>query len=257
MSWLGKILGGVAGFSFGGPLGALVGATLGHQFFDKAAARADAERAEADPDQAKLAFFTATFYVMGHIAKADGRVTREEVDMAKEVMDQWDFDPQSREFARNLFRQGRDSEIPLDEVLDQLREECRGSNIIRAFVEIQIDTAIVDGSLHPAERRVLEHICQRLRLPSGTLEAMLREAHTSTGVDSDSSSTDEAYALLELKEDCSDEDLKRSYRRMMNRYHPDKLASKGLPDEMMRMATEKAREIKAAYEHLRQVRGTK
>ncbi|MBF2761056.1 MAG: DnaJ domain-containing protein [Ectothiorhodospiraceae bacterium AqS1] len=70
-------------------------------------------------------------------------------------------------------------------------------------------------------------------------------------------STAEAYALLELKKGCSPEELKRAYRRMMNRYHPDKLASKGLPEEMMRIATEKTRKIKAAYEHLRQVHSTR
>ncbi len=149
MSWLGKILGGVAGFSFGGPIGALVGAALGHQFFDKSAVNAGENNAESAVDNSKLAFFTATFWVMGHIAKADGRVTKDEVDMARDVMRQWELDSEDREFARSLFRQGRDdSNIALDEVLDQLRRQCRGSRILRVFLEIQVETAVIDGELH-------------------------------------------------------------------------------------------------------------
>ena len=260
MSWLGKILGGVAGFSFGGPIGALVGAALGHQLFDKTAVTAGESNAEAAIDNSKLAFFTATFWVMGHIAKADGRVTKNEVDLAKDIMRQWNLDSDDREFARKLFRQGRDdSSIALDEVLDQLRRQCRGSMILRVFLEIQVETAVIDGTLHPGESALLDHICQRLHLPATELEAMLRQRRRQESGSGGSSdlSTAEAYALLELEKDCSETDLKRAYRRMMNRYHPDKLASKGLPEEMMRVATEKTRQIKAAYEHLRQVHGTK
>ncbi|WP_025772446.1 co-chaperone DjlA [Thioalkalivibrio sp. HK1] len=266
MSWLGKILGGVAGFSFGGPIGALVGAALGHQFFDKNAVTAGENNAEAAVDHSKLAFFTASFWVMGHIAKADGRVTKNEVDLAKDLMHQWNLDSDDRKFARTLFRQGRDdSNIALDEVLDQLRRQCRGSSILRVFLEIQVETAVVDSELHPGEYNVLRHICQRLHLPETELQAMLnqrRRQESGPDESSDSSTanayaTDEAYTLLELDKNCSLDDIKRAYRRMMNRYHPDKLASKGLPEEMMRIATEKTRQIKAAYEHLRQVHGAK
>ena len=127
------------------------------------------------------------------------------------------------------------------------------------FVEILMHAAFADGELHARERALLEAICARLRLPAGELdrlEAMLRaERHARAGKASDALSPGDAYAILGVEESCSDAELKRAYRRMMSRHHPDKLVAKGLPEEMMRVATEKTREIKAAYDRLKEVRG--
>ena len=279
MSWLGKILGGTLGFALGGPIGALVGVALGHNF-DRSA-RSGRGRGWTDPDfldaddagdfldapdhldpreRTQTAFFTATFSVMGHLAKADGHVTRDEIQLASRVMDEMRLSDAHRRLARRLFREGRADDFPVDEVLDQLRRECRYSgNLITMFVEILLHAAFADGALHAQERALLESICTRLRLPAGELhrlEAMVRaEHHARSGKPSDALSPADAYAILGVDETCSDAELKRAYRRMMNRHHPDKLVAKGLPEEMMRVATEKTREIKAAWDRLKEVRG--
>ena len=279
MSWLGKILGGTLGFALGGPLGALVGVALGHNF-DRSARSgrglgwADSDLLDAgdasdfldapdslDPrERTQTAFFTATFAVMGHLAKADGLVTHDEIRLAARVMDEMQLSDTHRRLAQRLFREGRSPDFPVGEVLDQLRRECRySSNLITMFVEILVHAAYADGELHAQERALLESICARLRLPAGELErleAMVRaELHARGGKPSDALSAADAYAILGVDEDCSDAELKRAYRRMMNRHHPDKLVAKGLPEEMMQVATEKTREIKAAYDRLKEVRG--
>ena len=277
MAWLGKILGGALGFAIGGPIGALVGVALGHNL-DRSAR---AGRGWTDPDlldaddaadfldspelldpreRTQTAFFTATFAVMGHLAKADGVVTRDEIRLASRVMDEMRLSAAHRRLAERLFREGRAADFPVGEVLDQLRRECRYSgHLITMFVEILLHAAFADGELHAQERALLESICARLRLPAGELErleAMVRaEHHARSGKPSDALSAGDAYAILGVDETCSDAELKRAYRRMMNRHHPDKLVAKGLPEEMMRVATEKTREIKAAYDRLKEVRG--
>ena len=282
MSWLGKVLGGALGFALGGPLGALVGVALGHNL-DRSA-RPDRGRGRVDPDfldysdspdfldssdspdfldsreRTQTAFFTATFSVMGHLAKADGHVTRDEIRLAARVMDEMQLTGAHRRLAQRLFREGRAPDFPIGEVLDQLRRECRYSaHLITMFVEILLHAAFADGELHAQERTLLESICTRLRLPAGELdrlEAMVRaEQHARGSSASDALSAGDAYAILGVEETCTDAELKRAYRRMMNRHHPDKLVAKGLPEEMMRLATEKTREIKAAYDRLKQVRG--
>ena len=279
MSWLGKILGGTLGFALGGPLGALVGVALGHNL-DRAA-QSNRGRGWIDSDlldssdsddyldspefldpreRTQTAFFTATFAVMGHLAKADGHVTRDEIRLAARVMDEMQLTEAHRQLAQRLFREGRAPDFPVGEVLDQLRRECRFStHLITMFVEILLHAAFADGTLHSQERALIESICARLRLPArelDRLEAMVRaEHHARGGKPSDALSTDDAYAILGVEESCSDVELKRAYRRMMNRHHPDKLVAKGLPEEMMRVATEKTREIKAAYDRLKEVRG--
>ena len=277
MSWLGKILGGTLGFALGGPLGALVGVALGHNF-DRSARSGqgwtDSGFLDADgtgdfldaPDhldpreRTQTAFFTATFSVMGHLAKADGLVTRDEIQLASRVMDEMRLSDAHRQLARRLFREGYAADFPVGEVLDQLRRECRYSgHLITMFVEILLHAAFADGALHAQERALLESICTRLRLPAGELdrlEAMVRaEHHARSGKPSDALSPADAYAILGVDETCPDAELKRAYRRMMNRHHPDKLVAKGLPEEMMRVATEKTREIKAAWDRLKVVRG--
>ena len=283
MSWLGKVLGGALGFALGGPLGALIGVSLGHNFDRAARSRRGPGWADADvlgsaespdfldapdsPDsldpreRTQTAFFTATFSVMGHLAKADGVVTGDEVRLAARVMDEMQLGDAHRRLAQRLFREGRSPDFPIGDVLDQLRRECRySSHLVTMFVEILIHAAYADGELHARERALLESICARLRLPAGELdriEASVRaeEHHARGGKPSDALSPADAYAILGVDESCSDAELKKAYRRMMNRHHPDKLVAKGLPEEMMRIATVKTREIKAAYDRLKEVRG--
>ena len=90
MSWWGKILGGSFGYMLGGPLGALLGAALGHQF-DRginSGAIEFGQFRQGDTERVQTAFFTTTFLVMGHLAKADGRVSESEIAAAQFIMQQ-------------------------------------------------------------------------------------------------------------------------------------------------------------------------
>ena len=262
MSWWGKLLGGTFGFMLGGPIGALFGAALGHGFdrgiSSNLRALPEADAQATRKERAQAAFFTATFGVMGHIAKADGRVSPEEIRLAGAVMDQLGMRGDMRTAARHLFNEGKAPDFPLDDILAQLRRECRYSlNLARLFVEIQLRAAYADGTVHPAERRLLDHIAGGLGLAAHELAQLERMVRAQIGPgDPDAPlSTEDACAVLGVSPDASDVEVKRAYRRLMNRHHPDKLVAKGLPEEMMRAATEKTREIKAAYERVKEARG--
>ena len=195
---------------------------------------------------------------MGHISKADGRVSQEEIRLAGAVMDQLGLRGRMREAAQSLFNAGRAPDFPLDEVLAQFRRECRYSlNLARLFVEIQVQAAYADGDVHPAERRLLDYIAEVLGLAEGELEQLEAavRAHAGPGGAAATLSAEDAYAILGVSAQADDADVKRAYRRLMNRHHPDKLVSKGLPEEMMQAATEKTREIKAAYDRVKEARG--
>ena len=263
MGWWGKLIGGTFGYLLGGPLGALVGTALGHHF-DAGLGRVTTpqDRDFGPQERTQTAFFTATFSVMGHIAKADGRVTPDEIQLASGVMDQMSLAPELRRVAQNLFAEGKAADFPLDEVLEQLRRECHyRQHLARVFLEIQVHAAYADGSIHPDEREVLEHICRRLRLPAGELshlEAMLHaEPHRYRGAKAAPASgisLADAYGVLGVGHGASVDEVKRAYRRLMNQHHPDKLVSKGLPEEMMQLAKEKTQEIKAAYDRVMEAR---
>ena len=272
LSWWGKLVGGAFGFMLGGPLGALLGAALGHRF-DKGLEDLpdDALAWEAgDRERVQTAFFTATFSVMGRVAKADGQVSQYEIRLAEQVMTQMSLSTEMRQTAIHLFNEGKADGFPLDEVLEQFRREChRRQNLIQMFVEIQLQAAYADGQMDAAEEALLLHICDRLNVSEfiyRRLEQMIRAERHYAGAGPETGrgrqprqpqqlTAKDAYAILNVSERATDKEVKQSYRRLMSQHHPDKLVAKGLPEEMMKLAAQKTDEIRKAYERIKQVRG--
>ncbi|MDH3712645.1 MAG: co-chaperone DjlA [Gammaproteobacteria bacterium] len=258
MAWWGKLIGGAFGFMLGGPLGALLGAALGHNF-DRGLK--GLEFSPGDQERVQTAFFTATFSVMGYVAKADGRVTPEEIQLAQAVMDQMQLDADRRRAAIKLFDEGKRPDFPLDDVVTQFRHEChRRSTLMQMFVEIQLQAAYADGAMHAEERRLLLHICDLLGFSRHIFEHLDAIIRASVGVRAGADQRTPrqklktAYQVLDIKESASDADVKRAYRRLMSQHHPDKLVSKGLPEEMIELAKQKTQEIRKAYEEVKERR---
>jgi len=268
MNWWGKIIGGSFGFMLGGPLGALLGAAIGHNF-DKGLKAVSDDFSPGAQARVQTAFFTATFSVMGHLAKADGRVSRDEIEVARQVMLQMQLDPEQQRVAQALFSEGKQDHFELDAVLAQFRREClRRHNLLQMFIEIQLHAAYADGHMHPNERHLLEHVCDLLgfsRLHFQKLLGMVqaqRHFHQEGRAGYQQSRTEphrdmlkDAYVVLGISESATDAEVKKAYRRLMNEHHPDKLVAKGMPEEMVKLATEKSQEIRAAYDTLRETRG--
>ncbi|MGK0298221.1 MAG: DnaJ like chaperone protein, partial [Gammaproteobacteria bacterium] len=155
MSWWGKVIGGTFGFMIGGPLGALMGAAFGHNF-DQGLQGMSAGNGNYQDKQFRIqtAFFTATFSVMGHVCKADGTVSEDEINAAKQVMDHMALNPDQKKAAMALFNEGKKTNFPLDDVLVQLRNEIgHRLTLKRMFLEIQCLAAGADGTIHPNEKQ--------------------------------------------------------------------------------------------------------
>ncbi|MGD8312972.1 MAG: co-chaperone DjlA [Gammaproteobacteria bacterium] len=255
MSWWGTLLGGALGYMFGGPLGALLGAALGRNFDRglKTSARHEGPGIGGQ-ERVQLAFFTATFSVMGHIAKADGRVSPDEISAAETIMAQMQLDPQQRQAAIRLFNEGKQDGFRLSEVLRQFRQEChRRRNLLQMFLEIQIATVMADGHAHPVERRLIFRIGEELGFERAAIEHLFSFVGASHSA-AEPQPLSKAYGILGVGREASDAEVKKAYRRLMNQHHPDKLIARGLPEEMVKLATEKTQEIKAAYEQVKRSR---
>jgi len=255
MGWTGKILGGLFGWMVFGTFGALLGIYIGHKFDTGLAHNPfDPERQQ----RIKKTFFKSTFAIMGHIAKADGQVSQEEIQMAQRVMAQMELSGDMKKDAIAEFNRGKSEEFDLDEELDEFKTVCRQQkNLVRMFIEVQLQGAFADGVLDDAEDKILLHICGRLGIPSFAYEQLKRMLGASQrrGTHQQSGSTpEEAYAILGVSESATDAEVKKAYRRLISQHHPDKLVSKGLPDEMMKMAKEKTQQITEAYDTIRAMR---
>lgn len=271
MSWWGKLVGGALGFMMGGPLGAILGAALGHNF-DKGMGRlpeggfASDDFASGDRERVQTAFFTATFSVMGALAKADGRVSPQEIQLAQAVMQQMNLPADMRQTAKRLFNEGKKPGFPLDDVVRQLRAECaRRSTLLQMFLEIQLQAAYADGHMDRAEDRLLLHISQLLGIPEIEYRRLERLVASHVGgaggerrqggVSHGEPTLEQAYAVLGVDASTNDAEVTKAYRRLLSQHHPDKLVSKGLPEEMMQVAAQKTHEIKQAYERVKRERG--
>jgi len=259
MSWFSTVVGGAFGFLLGGPLGAILGASVGHQFGKGLTGIETGETLNpGDQHRVQMAFFTATFSVMGHIAKADGHVSPEEISLANRVMNEMALTSDMRATAINLFQQGKQADFPLNDVLAQFYKEChRRTDLLRMFLGIQLQEAFADGTLAVSEEKLLLHICSQLRISRFDyerlkiqLQAQLRfKGHGSyTKNAPQKTSLQDAYGVLGLTPSASKAEVKKAYRRLMSQNHPDKLVAKGLPEEMMRLAKEKTQKISKAYE---------
>jgi len=257
MSWWGKIIGGGFGFMLGGPLGALMGMAAGHQF-DKGLNAVELD--SGNTERVQLAFFTATFSVMGYLAKADGQVSKSEIKMAENIMSQMSLSADQKATAIKLFNQGKQADFPLDDVLLQFKQEChRRRNLIQMFLEVLIATAFADNNLDQAEQKALSYIAKLLGFSNQQLEQLInmvgaQQQYSHQASSSSRSSLPNAYAVLGVDKDISDQELKKTYRRLMSQHHPDKLVARGLPEEMIKLANEKTSEIKAAYEQIKNSR---
>ncbi|MCK5396380.1 MAG: co-chaperone DjlA, partial [Gammaproteobacteria bacterium] len=133
--------------------------------------------------------------------------------------------------------------------LRQFKKECHGRrNLIQMFIEIQIATALADGKVDPSEKRVLYSIGDVLGFSRDQIEHLFNIANGAAASTSDTLTLSQAYKILGVSKNSSEAEVKKAYRRLMSQHHPDKLVSKGLPDEMIQLATEKTQEIRKAYD---------
>jgi len=264
--WTGKVVGAVAGWAVAGPLGSILGVLVGHQFdrglTDRLGSAYRGLRLDARAIQG--VFFSATFSVMGHIAKADGRVSEREIRAARGIMHVMRLTPEQVRAAIGHFNRGKEPAFPLTARLHELRAAIGGRpDLCRAFVEIQMQALVASPGIRQRERDILWTVARELgigRVELAQIEALIRAQARFAGAAArtdDSARLAEAYKALGLDASATDKEIKTAYRRLMNQHHPDKLVARGLPESMMTVAKEKTREIRAAYDLVKARRGIK
>lgn len=261
MGWTGKVVGALIGLA-GGPIGAVVGAVLGHGYDLSQESREPAAADGADASSVGDVLFSTAFAVMGHLAKADGRVTESEIDAARTVMRQMQLNADQVRGAIAHFTRGKHPDYPLESELARLRAACGARHdLLRFFVDVQMRAALVGNDLQGPVRTRLHSIAQYLGfggLELAQLEAMLRlqmGQRWSGPPQASNARLQASYQVLGIQAGASDDEVKKAYRRQMNENHPDKLAARGLPESMQELAKEKTQRIREAYEAICEHRG--
>jgi DnaJ like chaperone protein len=245
---VGALFGGVGGAFIGGAAGWLVGQWLQRSIVGSL-------------QLAQSELVESTFSVMGAISKADGVVTREEINAVEQMFGMLRVEGEMREKAKAAFNRGKQPDFDLDAAVDRFAAISRGRGpLVQLFLQMQVMAVAADGVIHPAEHEMLVRIARRLGLTErdvSQLEALLRAARTgpsTPGGPPPENRLADAYAALGVTPKSTGAEIKRAYRKLISKNHPDKLASRGLPESMRAVAEERSREINSAYDLIKSAR---
>ncbi|WWO97720.1 MAG: co-chaperone DjlA [Candidatus Dasytiphilus stammeri] len=263
MHFFGKTLGLFIGIASGtGIVGVLLGLFIGH-IIDKTLDLSINSYLTNQSKRQEL-FYRTTFQIIGHISKSKGIVTEIDIQNALKLMDHINLSGEQRKLAQQAFIEGKNLKYPLRTKLRELHQICFDQfDLIRMFFEIQIQTALSDGCLHPKERKILQIMAEELGISPIQFEQFLqmieRNGHYSAAQNNVRSKSefpelDDACKILGVKNSDDYVTIKRAWRRLMNEYHPDKLLAKGLPTNLMKIAQQKSQEIQKAWEVIKKIR---
>lgn len=258
--WLGKFIVGMLGLTYGGFFGAVLGVFIGHLIdrqFSVLVGRINPGRQQ----EIEQVFFTTVFSLLGKLAKADGRISEQEVSHTEQLMAQMGLTAEHRQEAIRLFKQGASADFSIAAAVQAFNDTCgRRFNLRHMLFNYLVSMAIADGALASAEEAVLREVAERLGFSSALFNRfidMLKAqsqfragggAQGAAGQAAGIGDLDTAYRALGVKASDSDAAIKKAYRKLISENHPDKLIGQGVPEDMIKVATERSQEIQLAYD---------
>lgn len=247
MSIWGKVIGGVAGLAMGSPLGALLGIAAGHAV-DKFRSQMKAE--ESGPEELaaakQVAFTVAVIALSAKMAKADGHVTRDEVDAFKEI---FHVPPEEMEGVGAIFNEARQNAEGFEPYAKQISQMFAFQPaVLEELLGGLIHIAKADGVIHPAEMEFLEKVATIFGFGYKRFERIKASYLPEEG-------KGDPYTVLGLETNASDDEIKKAYRQLIRENHPDTVIAQGMPQEFIDIANEKMASINAAYDTVKKQRG--
>lgn len=244
MSVWGKVIGGIAGFALGGPLGALLGAIAGHAV-DAGRGQAPAGGSPSAGEDRQVAFTTAIIVLAAKLAKADGRVTRDEVDAFKRL---FHIRADEMENVARIYDRAKAEADGFKPYARQIARIFAGEpEVLEELMAALFQVALADGAMHAAERDFLRRVAAAFGF----------DAHAFARLESLFAKPKQAdpYEVLGLAPGARADDVKRTYRRLVRENHPDALTAKGMPKEFVDLANAKLAAINGAYEKIQRELG--
>ncbi|MFA5632520.1 MAG: co-chaperone DjlA [Porticoccaceae bacterium] len=265
--WYGKLIGGLIGLLAGGPFGLIIGVLVGH-YFDRAMGGFTTRMTPAERQHVEESFFRTVFLMMGRLAKSDGRVSEVEIAYIEQLMTQMGLTADHRQRAIAIFKEGVAGQFDIASELTSFRSICAKHPVLsQQLLNYLLSLALADGALSADEEAFLRQVATGLGISPRLFEQLLRMIRAQTHFRRDGGQSqsrydppgrDElslAYEALGIDESVTDAELKKAYRRLMSENHPDKLTGQGVPEDMIKLATERSQEIQTAYDLIKKHRG--
>ena len=232
MSIWGKLSGAAAGLLVGGPVGALVGAVAGHFLIDS----------QGDPG---IVFTIAIIALSAKMAKADGVVSEVELDAFRRI---FHVPPAEDANVRRIFNLARQDVAGYESYAAQIARLFAGNPaMLEDILDGLFEIAKADGVLHPAESAFLERVSEIFGFAPNEFRR-IRASHFAPDLA-------DPYVILGVAYTAQDDEIRHTYRRLVRENHPDSLIARGVPEEFIRLATDKLASINNAYAKISEERG--
>lgn len=238
MSIWGKIIGGATGMMIGGPLGALLGVAGGH-FWDKS------RTTSASVDERQVVFGMAVIALAAKMAKADGRVSKDEIRAFKKI---FRFSAAEQDQVAQLYREAQKTSAGFQDYAQQAADVLgRGARVLEELLWALAEIAKADGHLHDQEMAFLREVAGIFGLSPEVFARINALEHDETAAD--------PYTVLGVRRDASNDEIKQHYRTLVKELHPDRLMAQGLPEEAIALSGRKLAAINEAYDRLKNTHG--
>lgn len=239
MAKFGKWLGGGLGWAFGGPIGAIIGFALGSVLDDTKVVTTSGNYSS----NTQVGDFSASLLVLAAaVMKADGAVLKSELEYVKKFFIK-NFGLAHTQEQMLVFRELLKQDIPVRDVCMQIRHNMEHAARVQ-LVHFLFGVSSADGAVHQREVDVIHEIASYL----GVSEADFNSLKAMFFKDAESD-----YKILEISKTATDEEVKKAYRKMAVKFHPDKVSHLG--EDIQKDAKEKFQKVLAAYENIKKQRG--
>jgi DnaJ like chaperone protein len=235
----GKFFGGVAGFVLGGPLGAILGVMAG-SYFDRTA---DVSMGSERHYDAETVFWTSLSVLVAKLSKADGVVSKDEVQTFNNFLTQRQATIENQRFCAEVFNRAKSDSRGFESFADDIYDIWHHDrNVLTEIFILLVNVAKADGHLHPLEERFLARVAVIFRFSQSDYQRFMAMASENPA--------ENIYEILGITSDASLYTIKKAYRQLVKENHPDTLASKGLPDHVIKEAEARMAKINDAYEKI-------
>lgn len=247
-----KLVGALIGYYFLGISGAFIGYFLG-SMIDRFSAYGMGGVNPLSKGQRQTVFLETVFSLMGKLAKADGHVSKDEVEHVEQFIQKLGMSAEHRQRAISLFKQGTAPDFDFAPSVMKFMAVCGHTHSLRQMLLVYlIVMALSDGRIDSAEEHLLIEIARQLGYDQAAfqhmLDMILNQSHFAGGQATSATALEDAYKALGVSKESSDQEVKRAYRKLISQYHPDKLMGQGVPEDMIAVATKQAQEVQVAYD---------
>jgi len=239
MGIFGKWLGGGLGFVMGGPIGGLLGFLVGSMIDGTTVHSTTYSSGSVRTSQGD--FGMSLLVLVAAVMKADGKVVKSELDYVKQFFIR-QFGPDSAKQALLMLKDILKQEIPVRDVCIQIKGNMDYSSRLQ-LLHLLFNVSLADSVIDSSETAIIEKISSYLGVASGDFLSIKNMFIPET---------DSSYKILEIEKSATNDEIKKAYRRMAMKYHPDKVSHLG--DDIRKSADEKFARVNEAYEKIKKER---